>query len=81
MAMSILFAVPVPETGSTTETIGRPLASPAPQSLTFIDRAWASPAPKPLTFIDKAQSGRALNPSLLLARPLTSISQTPHFYW
>ena len=61
--------------------------------------AWAGPAPQPLTFIDRAQSqpltsiGQPLisisqtphfyqpEPSLLLARPLTSICQTPHFYW
>ena len=44
-----------------------------PQSLTFIDRAWARPAPQLLTSI-----GQPL--TLLLARPLTSVGQTPHFY-
>ena len=69
-------------------TFGWPWASPAPQALTFIDRAWASLAPQSLTFIDR-------NPSLLstgpgqpgpqpltsIGQPLTSIGQTPHFYW
>ena len=82
MAMAILFMVPVPYTRSTTERL-------ASQPLTFIERAlgqsgppspsllstgpWASPAPTYLTFMNTAQA----NP----ARALTSISQTPHFYW
>ena len=81
-----------------------PWAGPAPQALTFIDRAWASPAPQSLTFIDRnpsllstgpGQPGPPTphfywpDPSLLLARPITSIlarplnsiGHTPHFYW
>ena len=46
---------------------------PGPQALTFIDRAQAGPAPNPSLLL--------ANPSLLLARPLTSIGQAPHFYW
>ena len=61
--------------------IDRAWATLAPQPLTFIDGAWAGPAPKSLTFIDRAQAGLALNPPLLYARLLTSISQTPHFNW
>ena len=61
-----------------------------PQPLTFIDRPWARPGlpnpsllstgpgparpPKAFTFIDRASP--APNPSLLLARPLASISQS-----
>ncbi len=65
-----------------------------PPTLTFTNRARGSPAPnhsllstgpgparpQPLTFIDRAQASPAPT-LLLLARPLTSICQTPHFYW
>ena len=68
--------------------IDRTLGQPGPQALTFIDRALGQPGPQPLTFIDR-------NPSLLstgpgqpgpqpltsIGQPLTSIGQTPHFYW
>ena len=70
-------------------------AGPDPQALTFIDRAWASPAPNPSLFSAGPRLARPPtphfywpDPSLLLARPLTSIGQpltsigqTPHFYW
>ena len=48
-------------------------AGPAPQALTFIDRARASPAPSIPHFYRQAlgQPG---------PQPLTSIGQTPHFY-
>ena len=69
-----------------------PWAGPAPQPLTFIDRPWARPGlpnpsllstgpgpaqpPQSLTFIDRPWASPAPKPSLLLARPLTSISQS-----
>ena len=63
---------------------GRAWASPAPQALTFIDRAGASPAPSP-SLLSTGQGPP--NPSLLSTgtgqpgpQPLTSIGQTPHFY-
>ena len=49
-------------------------ASPASQSLTFIDKAWAGPAFQSLTFIDR-------NPSLLSTGPGQPGHPTPHFYW
>ena len=48
------------------------LGQPGSQPLTSIG--------KPLTFIDGPWASPAPNPSRLLARPLTSISQSPHFY-
>ena len=75
--------------------IDRPWVSLVPQTplfyrqepFSFMDRALASLAPKPsllLTgtphFYRRGLASQATNPSLLLARPLSSISQTPHFY-
>ena len=61
--------------------IDRALGGPAPQALTFIDRAWASPAPQSLTFIDRKPSLLSTGPGQPGPQPLTSIGQTPHFYW
>ena len=52
---------------------------PGPKALTFFDGP-GQPGPQAFTFIDTTQVSPAPNHSLLLARPLTSISQTPHFY-
>ena len=47
------------------------LGGPAPQRLTFIDRPGPAWPPNPSLLL--------ANPSLLFARPLTSIGQTTHF--
>ena len=72
-----------------------PWAGPAPQPLTFINRAWASLAPEALTFINRAWASPGPPTSFFYWRtphfyrqalaqpgpqPLTSIGQTPHFY-
>ena len=78
--LTMFWARAVPASHSLT-FIDRAWAGPAPQALTFIDRAWASPAPQSLTFIDRNPSLLSTGPGQPGPQPLTSIGQTPHFYW